>query len=110
MVKLKTRESKTRPQKTKSSPKPCPDASPETPSADDGKGAGILVNHSIHHGVYPVVGLSVAGARRVLSTMMNLDPNSAAVIAGEIIEDEDERVILENDEMLSFVKRSSVKG
>ncbi len=46
---------------------------------------GILVNHSIHRGTYPIVGLKVAQARTVLSPFMNVNPESVAVIAGEIV-------------------------
>ena len=82
-------------------------ASTETPEATRG---GILVNHSIHRGTFPIAGLNVAQARRVLTPFINVNPDSVAVIAGEIIEDESERVLTEEDSMLSFVKRASVKG
>jgi hypothetical protein len=54
--------------------------------------------------------MTVAQVRNMLSTLVNLDPRAVAVIAGEIVEDEDERRVLAEDHMLSFVRRSSVKG
>lgn len=71
---------------------------------------GVLVHHGIHQGQFPVAGQTVAQARRILAPMMNIDPEAVAVIGGQIVEDEDERVITESAQMLSFVKRSSVKG
>ena len=48
--------------------------------------------------------------RLTSKTCMNLNPESVAVIAGEIVEDESSRILTEQDAMLSFVKSSSVKG
>ena len=70
----------------------------------------LRVNHGVHTGTHQVVGMTVAQARRLLSPFMNIDPAAVAVIGGEIVEDEDARVLLEADEMVNFVKKSSVKG
>jgi hypothetical protein len=68
------------------------------------------VHHGIHVARFPLRGLTIAQARRVLSPMLNIDPTAVAVIGAEIIEDEDARTITGEEEMLGFVKRSSVKG
>ena len=71
---------------------------------------GLVVHHGIHSGNYRVAGLTVGQARRMFGRPMNISPDAVAVIAGEIVEDEDARVLQDTDHMLSFVQRSSIKG
>jgi len=86
-----------------------PDAdSAANPQVSDGQ--GLLVHHGIHSGTFRVGGLTVTQARRLFERQMNISPDAVAVIAGEIVENEDERVLQDTDNMLSFVQRSSVKG
>lgn len=93
---------------------PCEPSTPgtaqESANPQENDGQGLLVHHGIHEGTYRVAGLSVAQARRLFSRPMNIPSDAVAVIAGEIIENEDERVLQDTDNMLSFVQRSSVKG
>lgn len=69
----------------------------------------VYCSHGIHNGHFPVAGLTVAEARRTLSHLLNIDPEAVAVIAGQIITDENQ-IISGDTAMLSFVKKSSVKG
>lgn len=90
---------------------PCESSSPaagESATAVAERG-GTLVHHGIHAGTYPIAGLTVAQARRLLS-FMNIAPDAVAVIGGEIVADEASRVVDESVELLSFVQKSSVKG
>jgi hypothetical protein len=69
----------------------------------------VYCSHGIHNGHFPVAGLTVAEARRTLSHLLNIDPEAVAVIAGLIVADENQ-IISVDTAMLSFVKKSSVKG
>jgi hypothetical protein len=69
----------------------------------------VYCSHGIHNGHFPVAGLTVAEARRTLNHLLNIDPDAVAVIAGQIIADENQ-IISVDTAMLSFVKKSSVKG
>jgi hypothetical protein len=76
------------------------------PSSDNG--SSVLVSSGIHRGRFPVAGMSVGAARRVLAPLINIDPAAVAVINGQIVDDD---TVLEGDlGMLSFVKPSSLKG
>ena len=90
--------------------KVAPCGEPEDSSQAEENRASILVHHGIHAGTFPVVGMTVAQARQVLATLINVDPDSIAVINGHVVQDENERVIRAEDELLSFVKKSSVRG
>ena len=84
-------------------------------AADDAAPAGaaagaITVHHGIHAAQHFLAGMTVGQARRVLGARMNIDPESVPVLNGEPIADEEERVITADDRLLSFVKRSSVRG
>lgn len=68
----------------------------------------IYCTHGIHEGHFPIVGLTVAEARRTLGHLLNLDREAVAVSDGQILPEE--HVIREDATMLSFVKKSSVKG
>ena len=70
--------------------------------------SSVLVSSGIHRGRFPVGGMTVRAARRVLGPMINIDPSAVAVINGQIV---DEDTMLEGSlGMLSFVKPSSLKG
>jgi hypothetical protein len=68
----------------------------------------VFCQHGLHHGHFPVAGLTVGEARQTLTQLLNIDPESVAVINGELVPD-DYR-IGEQVAMLNFVKKSSVKG
>lgn len=68
----------------------------------------VYCTHGIHTGHFPVAGLTVGEARRTLGKLLNIDPEAAAVIAGQVV-DED-HVIGADTAMLTFVKKSSIKG
>ena len=81
-----------------------PDAASPEPSRN------LMVHHGVHSGVFPVVGMTVAQVRAVVGPLVNLDPDSLATINGHPIQDENERVITAEDQILHFVKMSSVRG
>jgi len=68
----------------------------------------VYCEHSIHDGYFSVAGLTVREARRMLAPLLNISDEAVAVIDGEVV-DED-RVIEEGVGVLSFVKKSSIKG
>ena len=69
---------------------------------------GVIVQHGIHSGNFPVAGLRVREARQTLTNLMNIDPQAVAVINGQIVDEE--TIIGEDVTALSFVKPSAVKG
>jgi hypothetical protein len=97
---------------------PAPSEAPVVKSREaSGGGAGtpppadtITVQHGIHTDNYPVVGLTVREVRERLAPVMNIDPESVAVVAGNPVVDEGDHVLSSSDQILSFVKKSAVKG
>jgi hypothetical protein len=63
------------------------------------------------HGVYahslPLSGVSVATARAELQHRMNIDPDAVAVVDGVEV---DEDAVLQERQVLNFVKRAGEKG
>jgi hypothetical protein len=88
----------------------CEELSDATTAEASERRVGLRVNHGIHTGVYPVVGLRVSQVRRLVQPFMNIDPDAVAVIGATIVENEDEHLVVESDHMIHFVKKSSVKG
>jgi hypothetical protein len=75
-------------------------------SATDSR--NVLVSSGIHRGRFPIGGMSVRQARRVLAPLINIDATAVAVINGRAV---DEETMLDGQiGMLSFVKPSSLKG
>lgn len=70
--------------------------------------ASVLVSSGIHRGHYPLAGLTVRAARRLLAPHLNIDPAAVAVINGQTVDDD--TVLNAEQGMLSFVKPSSLKG
>jgi hypothetical protein len=89
---------------------PDPDGTPQESGQPAASPQSVLINHGIHSGHFPVVGMTVAQARETLGPIINIDPEAVAVIRGQPINNERNRVITSADHMLSFVKKSSVKG
>ena len=85
-------------------------AAAEECAAPERQSGSIVVHHGIHSGTFPVAGMTVAQARRTLAPLINIDPDAVAVINGYVVEDESSRVITGRDQLLSYVKRSSVRG
>ncbi|MBI4584937.1 MAG: hypothetical protein HY717_13065 [Planctomycetes bacterium] len=79
-------------------------------AAAGANGASVLVQHGIHFKSYPVAGMTVAQVRGTLSAQLHIDPASVAVIGGVIVDDENARVVTGKDQLLTFTKRSSVRG
>jgi hypothetical protein len=86
----------------------------ETPSTTFGgtgsesPAASVLVSSGIHRGHYPIAGLTVRAARRLLASHLSIDPAAVAVINGQIVDDD--TVLNAEQGLLSFVKPSSLKG
>jgi hypothetical protein len=63
------------------------------------------------HGVYshslPLVGMTVAQARDELTHRMNIDPDAVSVVDGQEV---DENTVLQEGQVLNFVKRAGEKG
>jgi hypothetical protein len=63
------------------------------------------------HGVYshslPLVGMTVSQARDELTDRMNIDPDAVSVVDGQEV---DENTVLQEGQVLNFVKRSGEKG
>jgi hypothetical protein len=81
------------------------DAEPEPSGAAQ---RSVFCQCSIHDGHFPVAGMTVGEARRVLAPLLHIEPEAVAVINGQIVEGD---VVIGDDvAMLNFVKPSSVKG
>jgi hypothetical protein len=85
---------------------PGEDAANNTSATADHR--NVVVSHGIHRGRFPVGGMSVAAARRILGPLINIDNEAVAVINGAPVEEE--TIIDEHITMLSFVKPSSIRG
>jgi hypothetical protein len=68
----------------------------------------VMVSHGIHAGRFPIGGMTVAAARRVLTGLINIDPEAIAVIGGRPVEET--TVINDDVSLLAFVKPSALKG
>jgi hypothetical protein len=88
---------------------PTGSAPPRSAGAEAPAGS-VEVRHGIHSGAFPVAGMTVAEARRTLAGLLNIDPGAIAVLNGRPVRDEEARVITEAAQVLSFVKRSSIRG
>jgi len=90
--------------------KPADDAAPAAPPAEDTAPItkNITCSYGIHRGNFPIAGMKVKDARRVLKRLIKVDDGAAAVINGQVVSED--KVIQESVTMLSFVKPSAVKG
>ena len=79
---------------------------PDVPAANEIR--NILVSHGIHGGRFPIGGLTVRDARRLLTPLINIDAEAIAVINGSPVTEE--TTIDNHVTMLSFVKPSSIRG
>jgi hypothetical protein len=70
--------------------------------------ANVAVAYGVHHGRYPIGGMTVGEARQALSRLINIDPAAIAVIHGAPVPDE--MRIARGVSMLAFVKPSAMKG
>lgn len=68
----------------------------------------VLCRFGIHAGWFPVGGMRLGDARFLLAPLLDIDPKAKAIVDGRIV-DED-FVIHENVDLLSFVKPSSIMG
>jgi len=86
------------------------DDTESSPPADNTPVASknVTCSYGIHRGNFPIAGMKVKDARRVLRKLIKVDDSAAAVINGSVV-DEDETISSETT-MLSFVKPSAVKG
>ena len=85
---------------------------PEAFSDGFATGAATGERHvEVIHGIYahslPLAGMTVAAARAELEHRMNIDPDAVAVIDGH---EADEDAVLQERQVLNFVKRSGEKG
>jgi hypothetical protein len=70
--------------------------------------ANVSVTYGVHHGRYPIGGMTVGEARRRLAPLINIDPTAIAVIGGAPVPDDLQ--IGAGVSMLAFVKPSAMKG
>ena len=77
-----------------------------TPSPVDT--VNVHVSYGVHHGRYPIGGMTVGEARRMLARPIKIDPTAIAVIGGQPVPEEHR--ISDEVSMLTFVKPSAMKG
>ena len=82
---------------------PPPAGQPAAPAS-----LGVYCRHGIHDGHFPLAGITVGEARRLLGPLLHLDPKAVAVINGQIVGDD--HVIGPNVAAINFMKESMVKG
>ena len=70
--------------------------------------ANVRVSYGVHHGSYPIGGMTIGQARQTLARLINIDPTAIAVIGGQPVSDEHQ--ITGDISMLTFVKPSAMKG
>ena len=96
-------------QKLVPAPKPqSPELGGEDSHSDGCPQGSVYCRHGIHSGRFPIAGMRVGDARRVLNQLLNIDPEAVAVAGGQILEDD--HIIGPDIEALNFVKKSSIKG
>ncbi len=88
------------------------DAGPDPFSDDFATGTATLTGRvEVIHGVYahslPLAGMTVRQARSELEDRMNIDPDAIAVIDGV---EANEDTVLEENQVLNFVKPAGEKG
>jgi hypothetical protein len=68
----------------------------------------VSVTYGVHHGRYPIGGMTVGEARQRLGPMLNIDPTAIAVVAGTPVPDDMQ--IGDHVSSLAFVKPAAMKG
>jgi hypothetical protein len=89
-------------------PASTPAAPPQAAQPAAPASPGVYCRHGIHDGHYPLAGITVGEARRMLGPMLHLDPKAVAVINGKIVGDD--HVIGPEVAAINFMKESMVKG
>ena len=89
-------------------PVPVPAAPPPAMQTSAPVSAGVYCRHGIHDGYFPLAGISVGDARRMLGPLLHLDPKAVAVINGTIVPDD--HTIDSDVAAINFMKESMVKG
>ncbi len=69
---------------------------------------GIFCRHGIFSGRFPIAGLRLGEVRPVLSRLLNIDPEAAAVVDGRLVGDD--FLIGDDVELLNFIKPSGIMG
>ena len=82
---------------------PPPASQPAAPASP-----GVYCRHGIHDGHFPLAGITVGEARRLLGPLLHLDPKAVAVINGKIVPDD--HTIGPDVAAINFMKESMVKG
>jgi hypothetical protein len=89
-------------------PVPVPAAPPPAMQPSAPVSAGVYCRHGIHDGHFPLAGITVGEARRLLGPLLHLDPKAVAVINGAIVPDD--FVVGPEVGAINFMKESMVKG
>src|SRR5687768_9013268 len=63
-------------------------AAPEEPTTTSKGNKNVTCSYGIHRGTFPVAGMKVKDARAVLRKLIKIDPAAAAVIGGEIVDED----------------------
>jgi hypothetical protein len=82
-----------------------PDDTASEPRVDN---TNVSVSYGIHHGRYPIGGLTVREARATLQNLINIDLNAVAVINGAEVDENQQ--ITPGVTLLSFVKPTALRG
>jgi hypothetical protein len=82
---------------------PPPAAPPAAPASQ-----GVYCRHGIHDGHFPLAGMTVGEARRLLGPLLHIDPKAVAVINGRIVGDD--HTIGPDVSAINWMKASMVKG
>lgn len=98
---------RSRPQAAPPAPAPVANVPPPSQPATQAS-PGVYCRHGIHDGHFPLQGITVGEARRMLSPLLNLDPKAVAVINGKIVGDD--QTIGPEVAAINFMKESMVKG
>ncbi len=100
-MKMKKREPQVKPSDT-GDPTPIPEEIVQQVNQN------ITCSYGIHRGKFPVAGMKVKDARKVLKKLIGVDDGAAAVIGGVAVPED--TTISTDTTMLSFVKPSAIKG
>jgi hypothetical protein len=89
-------------------PAPAPAVPPPAGQPAAPTSPGVYCRHGIHDGHFPLAGITVGEARRLLGPLLHLDPKAVAVINGKIVPDD--HTIGPDVAAINFMKESMVKG
>jgi hypothetical protein len=81
---------------------------PDFSSGEVSEAMHVQVMHGIFSGRFPIRGMTVGEARRVLQDLLNIQPRAIALVDGQPVDDD--RTLDDEVTLLAFVRAQGVIG